>query len=480
MKGKLKDEFGIDSTLEKDNEDQFSISIKEDKTVNYRAGSYSFEVNDLGLACKVFDRQGAFNFVQTFLQMIYIDRQGQLMVESVKVVDYPQYQWRGLMVDVARHFFPKEVIFDYIDMMARYKYNLLHLHLTDDQGWRVEIKSWPNLTKIGSMREDTKISFAAGSKYEGKPHGGFFTQEDIIDIVEFADSRGVIVVPEIDMPGHMVSAIASYPQLSCLGQKLAVRQEWGVSLDLLCPGKDTSFQFLDDVIGEVAKLFPGKYLHLGGDEAPLDRWKSCPLCQEKIVELGLDDEHDLMAWFFRQAVKIIESHGKKAIAWFDGFDYPEGTPLYLWRNQASGLKEVKELTDRGYPIIFTPGVSTYFDYNQARKDSPIYKTPIVSLKKVYEFDLSSYDKLGANILGSQGNLWSEYLHSREMLFFQTYPRAFALSEVLWTPSSAKDWNDFTKRVKNQFTLLEKLHITYRPLQDKEAFVQLQDLNKSRY
>ncbi|MBN2651120.1 MAG: beta-N-acetylhexosaminidase [Spirochaetales bacterium] len=477
---KIQSDFGIFAKIIAFQSDDAFISIKKGEVKNKVAGAYSFEISETGIVCRVFDEEGAFNFVQTFLQMIIPGSQEDLLLEVLKVDDYPQYHWRGLMVDVGRHFFPKETILDYIDTMSRYKFNILHLHLTEDQGWRIEIKSRPELTKVGSIRGDTRIGVGSNLKYVGEPHSGFFTQDDIREIVKFAEARGIMVVPEIDMPGHMVSAVASYPELSCRGAPVEVRQEWGVSLDLLCPGKDSTFEFIDDVIQEVSELFPSKYLHLGGDEAPLDRWKECPHCQKRIAELGLKDEHEFMGWFFNKAAGIAKSYGKQIMAWHEDFDHPDGTPLFLWRKEASSIRNVKALADRGFPIIFTPGVPTYFDYKQWGSDPNINKSDVVSLKGVYDFDLAKYDKVGADIWGSQGNLWSEYIHSREMLFFQTYPRAFALSEALWLPKGLRNWEDFISRTANQLSEFDKSQIMYRPFDNDLAAEILKKLNEGRY
>jgi hexosaminidase len=387
-----------------------------------------------------------------------------LKVPSCEITDEPRFAYRGMHLDVGRHLFPVEYIKRYIDMIALHKMNTFHWHLTEDQGWRIEIKKYPKLTEVGAFRKETIVGHA-GKKpavYDGKPYGGFYTQEDIRDIVAYAKSKFITVIPEIEMPGHSLAALAAYPELSCTGGPFEVGTKWGVFDNVYCAGKEETFKFLEDVLTEVIALFPSQYIHIGGDECPKTKWAKCPLCQQRIRQEGLKDEKELQSYFIRRIEKFLISKGKRLIGWdeiLEGGLAPEATVM-SWRGTAGGIEAAKQ----GHDVIMSPNKYVYLDYYQCEPEGqPLAIGGYLPLELVYSFN-PQFSELNANeqkhILGLQGNVWSEYLSTPQYMEYMTYPRMFAISEIGWTPASKKDFEDFLARFEVQRKRYDKLGINY--------------------
>jgi hexosaminidase len=385
------------------------------------------------------------------------------VVPAVKIEDIPRFQWRGMHLDVCRHFFPVTFVKRYIDYLAMHKFNILHMHLTDDQGWRVEIKKYPLLTKIGAYRDGTVVG------HIGKPHvldgtryGGFYTQDEIRDIVEYAKEQYITVVPEIEMPGHSVAALTAYPHLSCTGGPFKVRQVWGIADDIHCAGNDSVFSFLQNVLSEVIDLFPSKYIHIGGDEAPKERWKNCPKCQNRIEKEDLKDEHELQSYFIRRIETFLNSKGRQIIGWdeiLEGGLAPNAAVM-SWRGTEGGIEAVKQK----HQVVMSPTSHCYFDYYQNDPmNEPLAIGGYLPLEMVYQFEPVP-EELSADqiqyILGAQGNVWTEYIKTPEDVEYMAIPRMCALAEVVWSAKDKRDLNDFLKRMSFHYFRLDETGANY--------------------
>ena len=371
-------------------------------------------------------------------------------VPCVKIADAPRFAYRGMHLDVARHFFSVDEVKRYIDVMAIHKLNTLHWHLTDDQGWRIEIKRYPELTAVGSIRKATVVRKEWGT-YDGTPYGGFYTQDEIRDVVKYAADRGVTVIPEIDLPGHMLAALTAYPELGCTGGPYEVWGRWGVADDVLCPGREKTFEFLEGVLTEVMELFPSEYIHIGGDECPKVRWEKCPRCQAKIRQLGLKDDgehtavHYLQSYVTDRIGKFLAQHGRRIIGWDEILEgrAPSDAVVMSWRGSEGGIAAAK----LGHDVIMTPNSHFYFDYYQSLDTDaePFGIGGYIPMEQVYSYD-PAFPELTPeqqkHILGVQANLWTEYVLSDEHLEYMLLPRLAALSEVQWCQPETKDWNRF--------------------------------------
>ncbi|WP_418377426.1 family 20 glycosylhydrolase [Alistipes finegoldii] len=371
-------------------------------------------------------------------------------VPCVKIADAPRFAYRGMHLDVARHFFSVDEVKRYIDVMAIHKLNTLHWHLTDDQGWRIEIKRYPELTAVGSIRKATVVRKEWGT-YDGTPYGGFYTQDEIRDVVKYAADRGITVIPEIDLPGHMLAALTAYPELGCTGGPYEVWGRWGVADDVLCPGREKTFEFLEGVLTEVMELFPSEYIHIGGDECPKVRWEKCPRCQAKIRQLGLKDdgehtaEHYLQSYVTDRIGKFLAQHGRRIIGWDEILEgrAPSDAVVMSWRGSEGGIAAAK----LGHDVIMTPNSHFYFDYYQSLDTDaePFGIGGYIPMEQVYSYD-PAFPELTPeqqkHILGVQANLWTEYVLSDEHLEYMLLPRLAALSEVQWCQPETKDWNRF--------------------------------------
>ncbi len=387
-------------------------------------------------------------------------------VPAVRIDDSPRFAWRGLHLDVSRHFFPVSFVERYIDLLAMYRLNVFHWHLTDDQGWRLEIERFPELTEVGAWRRETVVGRARrGPKgYDGRPHGGFYTRDDVRRVVAYAAERGVEVVPEIEMPGHSVAALASYPELACGAPPEEVRTTWGISEVVYCPTEPT-FAFIADVLGEVADLFPSRYLHVGGDEAPKARWKACRDAQAVMRREGLRDEDELQSWFIRRADQILEGLGRRLVGWDEILEggLAPGATVMSWRGTAGGIAAARS----GHDVVMCPQEHLYFDHYQGDPATePLAIGGMTTLADVYRHEpvpaeLSAAE--AARVLGPQGCVWTEYVATPEQVEHMAYPRALALAEIAWSPKGERDLEHFLARVGRELRWLDRLGVRYRPL-----------------
>lgn len=406
--------------------------------------------------------------VQTLRKSIPADADGyDILLPQVSIEDYPRFGYRGMMLDVGRHYFPVEFVKKYIDILALHNMNYFHWHLTEDQGWRIEIKKYPKLTEIGSQRKETPVGKNQGG--DGKPYGGFYTQDEAREIVAYAQERFITVVPEIDLPGHMLSALASYPELGCTGGPYEVGTKWGVEDDVLCVGNENTFKFLEDVFTELLEIFPSKYIHIGGDECPKVRWKDCPKCQAKIKELGLkvDKNHSaedkLQSYCISRIEKFLNGKGRQIIGWdeiLEGGIAPNATVM-SWRGMQGGIAAAKENHD----VIMTPNSHLYFDHYQTNNiaNEPLAIGGYLPVEKVYSLnpvpdELS--DDAKKHIIGVQANLWTEYIPTTEQAEYMLMPRIAALAETQWTNADKKDYTSFMTRLPQLLKLYDKLGYNY--------------------
>ena len=369
----------------------------------------------------------------------------------------PRFAYRGMHLDICRHFFSKDVVKQYIDMMALHGMNTLHWHLSDDQGWRIEIKSWPRLTQVGAWRDRTVIGRNMGL-YDHTMYGGFYTQKDIREVVAYAAERHITIIPEIDMPGHMVAALTAYPELGCTGGPYEVWPDWGVSDDILCAGNPRVYQFLTDVLTEVMALFPSAIIHLGGDEAPKVRWKHCPRCQQKMRDLGLANEDQLQGYMVREMEKLLAANGRRIMGWDEIMycDVPHNAIIMNWRD----WKGVDDPAMQGFDVVRTPNSTLYFDFYQIPSSDWTNTTLIGGyspLKKVYDYEPAP-DTLTpeqqAHVIGVQANLWTEYIAYPELIEYQVLPRMAALAEVQWANPEQKNYEAFCQRLKRLLTIYD--------------------------
>ena len=416
--------------------------------------AYEIEVSPKGIVITGASEAGVFYGIQTLRKSIPVALTKKVKMPAVKISDAPAFAYRGMMLDVSRHFCTVDSVKRWIDMLALHNVNTFHWHLTEDQGWRIEIKKYPRLTEIGSKRTETVIGRNSG-KYDGKPHGGFYTQAEAREIVAYAAERYINVVPEIDMPGHMLGALASYPELGCTGGPYQVWRQWGVSDDVLCMGNDKTFEFITDVLNEIMDIFPSKYIHIGGDECPKTNWKKCEKCQARITSLGLKaDEHHsaeerLQSYFISFAEKVVNNKGRRMIGWdeiLEGGLAPDATVM-SWRGISGGVAAAK----MDHDVIMTPNSYLYFDYYQTNetKTEPLAIGGNLPVEKVYSFNpipAELNDAQKSRIVGVQANLWTEYVPNFRHAEYMVLPRMAALCEIQWSPSYKKDYENFLKRL----------------------------------
>jgi hexosaminidase len=444
-----------------------SITLTLNDKISQPEG-YTF-VSDKQVTITGKNPQGVFYGIQTLYQLIFRGYQsGQISVPCVEITDYPRFAWRGLHLDVSRHFFNKEFIKQYIDILALHKMNTFHWHLVDDQGWRIEIKKYPKLAQVGAWRvdhEDMPWNFRPDQKPgEKATFGGYYTQEEVKEIVAYAAKRFITVIPEIEMPAHANSALAAYPEYSCRQVPLTVPSGgiWPIT-NIYCAGNDSTFLFLQDVLTEVMALFPSKYIHVGGDEADKAEWKKCPKCQARIKKEGLKDEGELQSYFIRRIDKFLTSKGRIMIGWDEILEggLADNATVMSWRGTEGGIHAAK----LGHDVVMTPGSHCYFDHYQSldRDIEPLAIGGFTDLSKVYSYEpvpetLSAEES--RHILGAQGNVWTEYMPVTKHVEYMALPRATALSEVLWTPATVKDEKSFLARLENMLNILSFHGINY--------------------
>lgn len=415
--------------------------------------AYTINVSSNGITINGASDAGVFYGMQTIRKSIPSVKKGKVLFPAVTIVDEPRFSYRGAHLDVSRHFFPADSVKRFIDILALHNINTLHWHLTDDQGWRIEIKNRPELTTVGSKRKGTVIGHNTGV-YDSIPYGGFYTQEQARDIVKYAAERNITVIPEIDLPGHMLGALTAYPELGCTGGPYDVWQIWGVSQDVLCAGNDETYKFIDDVLGEIVDIFPSKYIHVGGDECPKDRWAECPKCQAKIKELGIvadshgTKEEKLQSHVIHHASDFLASKGRSMIGWDETLEggLAPGAIVMSWRGEEGGI----EAAHRGHDVIMTPNNYLYFDYYQTldREKEPDAIGGYVPVEKVYSYNPrpdSLPEEITDHIIGVQANLWTEYIPTFSQVEYMVLPRYAALAEVQWS-NAPKDYKQFAARV----------------------------------
>ena len=441
-----------------------ATSVKGDNNIIIRKNNslategYILDIAPENIIIQAKSAAGAFYALQTLKQIIPVQAFETpidlevVKLPAMKVEDAPHFAYRGFMLDCSRHFWSVETVKEIIDIMAMHKMNRFHWHLTEDQGWRIEIKKYPLLTEIGSLREQTTTGHNEG--LDGIPYGGYYSQKDIKEIVKYAAERFITIIPEIEIPGHSLGALCAYPWLGCRGEEGNYKtwSYWGVSPQIACAGKESTFKFWEDVMGEVIKLFPGEYIHIGGDEAPRDEWKVCPLCQQRIKENGLKNEAELQSYVTHRIEEFLNKHGRKLIGWDEILEggVSQSATIMSWRGASGGIKAAQ----KGNYAIMTPNDFCYLDYFQTkdRKDEPDAIGGYVPLAKSYS--LNPYDKLTAEqqkyILGVQGNLWCEYIPTPMQLQYMALPRLGALAEIGWSNPAPekKDTNEFIERAKH--------------------------------
>ncbi len=387
-------------------------------------------------------------------------------IPCVDITDTPRFAWRGMLVDVARHFMPKEALKEFIDVMALHKFNRLHLHLSDDQGWRIEIKKHPKLTEVGAWRDETLAGHLrdGANTFDGTRHGGFYTQDDIRELVAYAAERHITMVPEIEMPGHAQAAIAAYPELGCTGEQLPVLTYWGVNENVF-NAEESTIQFLQDVLSEVLELFPSEFIHIGGDECPKKQWRESPRVQERMRELGIETEDALQSWFVKRMDAFLTERGRRLIGWDEILEggLAPGATVMSWRGVKGGIAAASA----GHDVVMAPTSHTYLDYYQSKDESePLGIGGFLPIERVYEFEpvpeqLSK--KEARHILGAQAQLWTEYIKTPEHLQYMAFPRGCAIAEVVWTPKERRGFEEFMKRLPAHLERLGAMGVNYRPL-----------------
>ena len=473
----LKRFYGFELSAGKKTAGSTAVELQLRKDKDAHMDGYALLVGTNSIQISGSSAAGVFYGIQSLIQLLPVPdsaslatgrRQdaGTLSIPYISINDYPRFAYRGMHLDVSRHFFTIPEVKKYIDYIALHKMNRFHWHLTDDQGWRIEIKKYPRLTQAGAYRNGTIIGHFPGTGNDNIRSGGFYTQQEVKEVIAYAADRYITVVPEIEMPGHASAAIAAYPELSCFPQENTkrprgtvwsgdttgkqVQQTWGVFTDVFCPSEKT-FSFLQDVLDEVIALFPSKYIHIGGDECPKDNWKRSEFCQQLIREKGLKDEHGLQSYFIQRMEKWINGKGRSIIGWdeiLEGGLAPNATVM-SWRGEQGGIAAAKEKHD----VIMTPSTFVYLDYSQTRAEDSLTIGGYLPLQKVYSYDPIAPALAGESekyILGAQGNLWTEYIPTMSKLEYQIFPRMTALSEVVWSPRGTNEWSNFEPRLQLQF------------------------------
>lgn len=407
------------------------------------------------------NRTGLFYGLQSLLQLMPFEKSAVVQLPRVTIQDSPRFNYRGAMLDVGRYFYTVEDVKRFIDLMAYYKLNTFHWHLTEDAGWRIEIKKYPLLTEIGAWRRGTQTNHDPQS-FDRLPHGGFYTQDQMKEVVEYARKRNINVIPEIDMPGHTLSLLAAYPEVSCTGGPFKVLENWGIQKDVLCAGNEKTYSMLEDILDELLEIFPSEIIHIGGDEAPKERWKACSLCQEKMRAENLSNEDELQSYFVKRVAAYLESKDRKILGWdeiMEGGLAPNAMVM-SWRGEEGGIKAAQ----MHHEVVMSPNNYMYLDYYQgAPEEEPFNIWGDVPLEHIYNYEPLSPKIPAENqkyIVGVQGNLWAEYIHSREKLDYMAFPRLLAVAEIGWSDQT-KDFQDFSKRLAQNLRRLDRGNVNFR-------------------
>ena len=433
--------------------------------------SYRLDVTRRGVTITAPRTAGLFYGLQTLRALVEPKqlatasaRTANRTLQGMHIADAPRFSYRGMHLDVGRHFAPVPFVKRYIDLMARYKFNTFHWHLTEDQGWRIEIKKYPRLTEVGGCRKETQLGRNRNNPYVGDSirYCGFYTQDQIREVVAYAKDRHITVIPEIEMPGHSVAALTAYPELGCTPGPYEVRTTWGVDENILCP-KEETFTFIENVLTEVMALFPSTYVHIGGDEAPKTVWQKSQIAQDVIKRENLKDEHELQSYFIRRVEKFLNAHGKRIIGWdeiLEGGLAPNATVM-SWRGISGGIAAARA----GHDVVMTPTSNTYLDYNQGDpRFESIYMGARLPLMTVYAYEPipdSLTAEQGKHVLGTQGQMWTEYMQTTRDMEYMAFPREMAIAEIAWSPKSAKSWDSFRGRLLPRLLALDRLGVNYR-------------------
>lgn len=451
------------TAVEEQNAVILSIGLQHENPEAYR-----IQIDGETIRIEGASEAAVFYGIQTLRKSVPIGDYGNITFNPVTINDAPRYTHRGMMLDVSRHFQSVDFVKKYIDLLALHNINRFHWHLTDDQGWRIQIEAYPKLTEVGSMRSETVIGRNTG-EYDGTPHGGFYTKEELKEVVAYAADRYITIIPEVDLPGHMLAAMTAYPELGCTGGPYEVARDWGIFDDVLCPGKEETFTFLEAVLTEVIEIFPSEYIHIGGDEAPKTRWEECPDCQARITELGLTDrdghlaEHFLQSYVTTRIEKFLNDHGRNIIGWdeiLEGELAPNATVM-SWRGMGGGIQAAQ----MGHDVIMSPTTHCYFDYYQTDQtdDEPFSIGGYIPLELVYSLEPTPEqltEEQKKHILGVQANLWTEYIRVEDHVEYMTLPRLAAMSDVQWMNPAKKEYSDFLKRLPRLLSLYEKLDYNF--------------------
>jgi len=468
--------FALNIASEVPGDVQSSIVFQLDAALaSLGAEGYRLTVTPRQVMARASEPVGLFYAMQSLRQLLPPEIFSPARVEGVtwsspcvEIEDMPRFGWRGAMLDVCRHFMPKDFVLRFIDLLALHKLNVFHWHLTDDQGWRIEIKKYPRLTEVGAWRKETLVGRMRRDiplTFDGVRHGGFYTQEDVREIVAYAQARHVTIVPEIEMPGHAQAAIAAYPELGNAGDPLEVRTYWGISENVYNV-EESTLAFLQDVLAEVLDLFPSTFIHIGGDEAPKAQWRASPAAQARMQALGLHDEEELQSYFIRRMDAFLVSRGRRLIGWDEILEggLAENATVMSWRGVTGGVAAV----NAGHDVVMSPNIYTYLDYYQSedREREPLAIGGYVPLDKVYDFE-PVCEGIGEthahHVLGGQAQLWTEYIPTLEHVEYMAFPRLCALAEVTWMPAESKDYADFLIRLGTHLRRLDALSVNYRAL-----------------
>ncbi|MFT3674346.1 MAG: glycoside hydrolase family 20 protein [Chitinophagaceae bacterium] len=431
------------------------IHLRINKTLDNSPEAYFLKIGERELIIEARELRGLGWGIQSLRQLWQPASDGYWL-PALEIQDEPRFAYRGMALDVSRHFFPVSFIRQYIDLLALYRFNTFHWHLTDDQGWRIEIKSLPRLQEVAAWRSGTLIGHKKElpHRFDGKRYGGYYTQDEIKDIVAYAQLRGITVIPEIEMPGHALAALAAYPQLGCTGGPYETARFWGIFDDVFCAGNDSVFIFLQQVLDEVMALFPSPYIHIGGDECVKDKWKACSRCRQRMQKEGLRDEEELQSYFIKRIERFVRSRGRHIMGWDEILEggLPPDALVMSWRGEAGGMAAAAQ----GHPVIMTPETHLYFDYYQSLDIAePLASGGFNPLYKVYSYDpLARMDSAGGRwVSGVEGQAWSEYYYTQQQAWYMLYPRMLALAEVGWTIPARKNYATFLQRVSTQLNLL---------------------------
>jgi len=444
-----------------------SILLVQDLNQKFEKEEYQLEVNNENVKITSLTPNGSFYGVQTMIQLFEIHKTDDQLsfkktIPGVKINDKPRFKWRGMHLDVCRHFYDKEFVKKYIDLLAIHKMNTFHWHLTEDQGWRIEIKKYPKLTEVGSYRSETMVD-KNWKEFDGTPHSGFYTQDDIKEIIQYASDRFITIVPEIEMPGHSLAALAAYPEYGCTGGPYEVSKVWGIFDDVYCAGNDKTFEFLENILAEVIELFPGEYIHIGGDECPKAKWEKCPKCQKRIKDEHLTNELELQSYFIKRIEKFLVANNKKLIGWdeiLEGGLAPEATVM-SWRGTEGGIAAAR----MNHDVVMSPNNECYFDHYQGEPENePLAIGGYTDVEDVYNYEpipseLTSEE--AKHILGAQANLWTEYIATEDHLEYMILPRMSALSEVVWLNKENKNFELFKSSLNKHLLRLEFKGYNYR-------------------